>query len=851
MAKVSAQKQALYDEGVQKIQSQIDNVAGLDIIRDVDKNYLQSKLNELGGKLKTVAAGDFSNFQLVNSVSGMANQIVKDKDVQTAVGSTAWYRKQAAEMEAAIKEGKSSQANMHDFNEKANEYISSTDLGRSFNGRYTQYTDVKKKAMESIKALHPELQKYDIPFEIVNGKIVLDKKGKEAIGDAMKRHKIEGIDEGQIVGAISASLTPDDINQLGIDARYQFRGTTPEQLAQRATINYTNNKKEAISTIEYLNNQRKIVTDPSKLDTIDKRLEYYQSLVGKDGRSGKLDDQLVEDLRDAKENPDFVKSSIYKDGFIKEFANAFSWKNEEMEYVKNPLRDQLNWVEEQKLEIQKENRQRYEFGVTTGLREKEIAISEKKLLLDAEANALKKAEIYGVDSDWTTIGNETDIKLRANEMFVEHQSSVKSAIEGDTQKLLNKGYSQDDVNIMLNDYIKNGNKAKSVPSTAIGTLQNILKNNNYLKSLEDKQKELKAAAASEVEGSKEYKQSLVDANTFANSINGGNAITLQGKWDPVTKTTPTKIVTPKEMINNIATGKAKFRMDAGQIIYDDGEIHVDISRFGRDVANAPAMRKVFEQVSEYNRKGYFDIQKKATKKIDDVYKEKLAPLVQDFVPQIKSLGADKDGSPTAVTLGKVSALITATIARGVAADDVYDAETASSLLESKNSKDTRIFVQQSGDNFEIILKSESDPNKLQRIKVPKDEVVKKFGDKYVNNRTQESIRLKMGKGNTNLNKNPERSLMQQQFGDFSGIRSMQVSADLDQDLDNPDLYVPIVNVKKKDGKFQSFPLSGIDNLSRVGYEQGKANMNALTDGVLLKYLKANYPNYDYSQLDIN
>jgi hypothetical protein len=78
MMKVGVYKQQRYDEGVKKIQESIDNIAGLDVVREVDKQYLQSKLNQLGGQLSSVAGGDFSNFQLVNSVNGMTNQIAKD-----------------------------------------------------------------------------------------------------------------------------------------------------------------------------------------------------------------------------------------------------------------------------------------------------------------------------------------------------------------------------------------------------------------------------------------------------------------------------------------------------------------------------------------------------------------------------------------------------------------------------------------------------------------------------------------------------------------------------------------------------------------------------------------------------
>jgi hypothetical protein len=171
MVTVGNQKQQQYNQGVQKIQGYIDNVAGMDVANESDKKYLQSKLNELGSNLKTVAAGDFSNQQLVNSVGGMATQVVKDPLVQNAVSSTAWYRKQLAEMEKAIAEGKSSQANIKDFTDKANVWLSGTQPGSVFRDRYTPYRDLNTKALEAIKALHPKLQSLDVPFVIKNGKI--------------------------------------------------------------------------------------------------------------------------------------------------------------------------------------------------------------------------------------------------------------------------------------------------------------------------------------------------------------------------------------------------------------------------------------------------------------------------------------------------------------------------------------------------------------------------------------------------------------------------------------------------------------------------------------------------------
>lgn len=838
MVKVGMIKQDQYDKGVQKIQGQIDQVAGLDIYKDVDKAYLQSKLNQLGGNLTTVAAGDFSNFQLVNSVGGMVRQIGNDKIVQTAVGSTAWLRKQTQEMEAAIKAGKSSQANIYDFDEKRSKYASSTEVGETFSDRYTPYTDVKKKALEAIKILRPKLQQYDIPFEVINGQINTKK-----IADAMQRYKIEGIDEGQIKQAIFATLTPDDINQLSIDGRYQFRGVTSDQLAERATSQYKANRDEAIATIDFLNNKKKIITDPTELGKIDKQLEYYQLQVGSSGKPGELDEQLLVNLKNAIENPDDVKTSIYKDGFTKELANAFSWKNEEMQYVTNPLRTQLNWVEEQKFKIQQENRQRYEFSVTTGLRREEINISKQKLRLDAEANALKNAEIYGVDSPWTTLGNPTDNVLKANEMFVDHSESVANNIKSGRAQLIRAGYSDEQINMMLNKKI-------DIPAKAMGTIAEMLKQQSYLKSLEKKGNELRAAADKEA-GVSEEKANAVKNKPSLNITWNGKNLQLSPEEILGIEAATTTITQASRGGNRRTTTINTQGFNKRQLDFVNSMKGVLYGQFepGPQPKGYDAIRGQINSVANQYTAGLNKL-RTAMNKSNEIYNQKLAPLITDFVPQIKALGADKDGSPTSATLGKVSALVTATIARGTYADENFSPSTSSEMISAAKSKDTRIFIEQSGDNYQVILKSESDPKKLQRIKVSKEDIIANFGPKYINENIQESTRLKLGNGNTNITGTIEGSLMQKAFGNFPGVAKMNITADLDQDLSNPNLYIPTINVMKKDGRWQSFPISGVDKLSRVGFDQGVTNLNRLTDDVLLKYLKTQYPSFDYSQLDI-
>jgi len=327
MSKVGQEKQQLYNQGVQKIQTQIDNVAGLDIIRDVDKQHLQSKLNELGGKLKTVAAGDFSNFQLVNSVGGMVGQLSKDSDIINAVSSTQRYRDEARNMETDRKEGKSSAQNQWDFTNKANDWIHSGDVKQTFNGRYSPYINVDKNWLDVYKGLHSDLRDVDIPYEKnADGSLNVQKTAA-----AMQKLSKETVSAAQIENAIRSSLTPDEQNQLSINGRYQFRGyDTPEKLAASSTAKFN-------SQITTNNNSIQTLTGLANLSTSDPVMhkQYLDSLAGLKQVNSTLENQKAEELSLISKDPDLAKTEIYKNGAIAQFATAHSWAHDKVNLATN------------------------------------------------------------------------------------------------------------------------------------------------------------------------------------------------------------------------------------------------------------------------------------------------------------------------------------------------------------------------------------------------------------------------------------------------------------------------------------------------------------------------------------
>lgn len=852
IVQVGMEKQKRYDEGVQKIQQSIDKIAGLEVVKDSEKAYLQSKLNQLGNDLTFVAAGDFSNYQLVNSVDGMAKQIAYDPNIQTAVSSAAKRRKEFEYMEEARKKGELNPSNEYVFKMQDASWVNNPELGQAYNAKYTPYKDVNKKAMESIKALHPKLQEIDIPYVVKSdGTIDYSK-----VADVMKKNKIEGVTEEQIKQAIFATFDEGDWNQLKIDSQYRFRGLNDDLLITKVENDYKKNRDLAIETLQNLDIQKKLITNPEELDKINEQIEQYKRLLGSDGKQGDLDKEFYENVNEIYNNPDLVKYNLYKDAFVKQYANAFSWKNESSEFVKSPLREQLNWVEDMKFKQQQENRQRYEFSVNKEFKEQE-------LLLKAQEIALKKIELLGdsTNNDWTDLGNPTDNENRAKELYSNHAESIKSQIESNVQSLRKK-YTDKEINIMLKDWENAqgvSEKATKVPADAVDLIRSISKDNNYIKSLKN----------FEIKIRKEAEKEAGVANVINNALKGKTNVTFysEGKKRTLSPRDIVGVQTNQVLLDYVTPGRPtkKFSyidprgLNEDQLAYaravygTNGIAKVD--KNGRLVANqdrgnftvTPETRTKLDQVTKPHLQAANEI-KNAYLKADKIYNKKLGESANQFVPQIKAVTRGKEGL-TPVVISRLTALIRAAKEKGLAADDVYDENIISKFLSGEDKKDTEAFVFRNGDSYEIQITNKSDPSNIQRLKVSKLDIVNKLGAEYVNNKTQESSRLTIGKGNTNLTGDPLEALMQKQFGDFPNIQRLQVTADLVQDLSNPDLFSYSINIKKKDGRYVTFNLSGKNKSQKVGFDQGVRNLNNLTDDILLKKIKEEYPNYDYSKLD--
>ncbi len=354
MTKVGMAKQEQYNQGIQKIQSSIDSIAGLDIAKDSERAYLQSKMNELGNNLKFVAAGDFSDFSLVNSVNGMTTSLVKDDVIQTAVASTAKLRKGYKNMEEAIKAGKSSASNEWLFKTSANEYLQDAEIGKSFNSDFKSYTNYSKNAIEVIKGLVKNSTTKDVSLQF-------DSKGNVVgILDATTRTKIEGITPERIQQALLAGLTPDDFNQMQIDGRYNYSNVSGEKFTADIKSSFEKNSEKYNKQKEFLVNSMTTTTSILEKQKLKDQIDSLDRTINN------LSTEYNNTLSSISNgNIESAKAKLFTNDWINNFSQTFSNQDISQTDETNPYQQVKQYRETKALEWKKytldyEQKERFE-----------------------------------------------------------------------------------------------------------------------------------------------------------------------------------------------------------------------------------------------------------------------------------------------------------------------------------------------------------------------------------------------------------------------------------------------------------------------------------------------------------
>ena len=470
MLKVGQYKQSLYDQGVQRIQSNVDALGGLDVSRSVDKQYLQSRINDLGNNLTAVAGGDFSNSQLVNSVGGMVKQVSKDPYIQAAVSSTANHRTQMQEMENDKRKGTLTPDNELFYSKQFSAYQNNPSMKDDggnpivFSGKYIPNFDVFKFAKEQFDAILPDGMTFDQVYETnPDGSVrrekvqVKDQKtgeiktvdGDPIYSPVMKRMEEEGRFPNKVKATLQQIFSDPRVNQqLAITGQYDYRGYDSNALSNKVLEQKGQMLKDYNDKLTDLNIQKKLgkpVQDD--IDALNKTItntsQYYDNYA-----------QM------AYTNPDVVRGELYRDDVNSRYTTMFGQMKKKSLDMESPgwranfdLLKEANvntrWEEDKRVaneHWQMDYDQRERFNVDKGKNKGKGEYGEKTGpagLPPSPANEPANMDLYGrVKSDYDQ--SSSQFHTASNSFIWETAFSGQKPNEDLLQSYINKGFSKDD-----------------------------------------------------------------------------------------------------------------------------------------------------------------------------------------------------------------------------------------------------------------------------------------------------------------------------------------------------------------------------------------------------------------------
>jgi hypothetical protein len=320
MVQVGMAKQQQYDQNLQRIQQSMANVAGLDIARGVDRDYLENKMNDMSKQLSTFASSDLSSSNLTNKLKGMITGVADDEIVRTAVASTQKYKDELSFIEKEREAGDLTQDNYYHFQKQAQSWFDDPNQGTAFRGQYVKHFDVLDYARETFDSIKPDGKVWD---ELFSG---VDANGNPVMSAAMKKMKQEGIFPEKAARVIDQIMSEGRVKQqLQITGEYNYRGMDSESLKN----NIVASRDATVSFLDKSMDNLKIRKAAG--EDVDQELS---SLI--DQREDVLT-RSAEQENLAFSDPDSVRGNLHTANTRLNYQKMFTNVKTSDEYIKNPV----------------------------------------------------------------------------------------------------------------------------------------------------------------------------------------------------------------------------------------------------------------------------------------------------------------------------------------------------------------------------------------------------------------------------------------------------------------------------------------------------------------------------------
>ncbi|SEW21594.1 hypothetical protein SAMN05428988_3228 [Chitinophaga sp. YR573] len=332
-ATVGMQRQQQYEQGVQKVNSYLDSLSGLNIARQVDSDYLQGRIGELAEKVNKVASADWSGRGIVNQVGKLAGIVANDPVIKNAVIGTQKYLKDESDIAEAKKNGKWAPENEWLLRREMSSWMNAPQPGVSYQtGGYKPYEDVAAEVIKSWKDAKPNSTLVQRPngdfyaYETVNNETV-GKDGRTLIETSVKELRPD-----QIADQINGLLTGGQREQLAFSGLYQHRNiNSPDDLNKLIDGHFKTTEGTYQRLLDNENLEMSL-----QAGNAGKIAEIKERIAAIEKKRSELSGSKKSYKEAALTNPDGIKSSIYYESWLGGVSNMLGFSETSTKVVDNP-----------------------------------------------------------------------------------------------------------------------------------------------------------------------------------------------------------------------------------------------------------------------------------------------------------------------------------------------------------------------------------------------------------------------------------------------------------------------------------------------------------------------------------
>ena len=299
-------KQKNYDTNVAQTQQLINQYAGTDLLREVDKQYFGERLNTLVNYVNQSGTRDWSRRSIANELQSYVSTAL-DKNVMTAIASTQSYIKQMAEIED-IKKNKPDQYSMQNewfATRDMERYIRENKIGDSYRAQsYTPYTDVTQTILKNADF-----------YKQFGAEVRYDSLGGNAYFTYLG--KTETLSPQEASNLVAMSLGDKGRNQLMIEGLYNYKGVKDDNVVRNDYVNSLTSQKNNYNSLADSTLALAAGASKKEKEVLLKNAQQYKD------KAGQLENSIQES---PKLNRDKMIYDMHTSNFLNQWGNALSYK---------------------------------------------------------------------------------------------------------------------------------------------------------------------------------------------------------------------------------------------------------------------------------------------------------------------------------------------------------------------------------------------------------------------------------------------------------------------------------------------------------------------------------------------